>query len=125
MIQELQVLNVQMRIITEQNVDQLLNLSYQSRNIDKLLHLPIDSDEAKNDIKAIVTNYKKQTDIKNKLLSRERTEYDMRQQQIQIQISNPVPQGMTEEMYRKQEEFVPPTEWNTTPVDETLFERTL
>jgi DNA-directed RNA polymerase II subunit RPB2 len=92
MIQELQVLNVQMRIITEQNVDQLLNLSYQSRNIDKLLHLPIDSDETKNDIKTLVANYKKQTDIKNKLLSRDRTEYDMLNKNFQDQLENPVPQ---------------------------------
>jgi DNA-directed RNA polymerase II subunit RPB2 len=39
LIQELQVMNVQMRIITEDNVDQLLNLSYQSNNINKLLNI--------------------------------------------------------------------------------------
>jgi len=39
LIQELQVMNVQMRIITEDNVDQLLNLSYQSQNINKLLNI--------------------------------------------------------------------------------------
>ena len=39
LIQELQVMNIQMRIITEDNIDQLMNLSYQSRNIDKLLHI--------------------------------------------------------------------------------------
>jgi len=38
LIQELQVMNIQMRIITEDNVDQLLNLSYQSANLEKLLH---------------------------------------------------------------------------------------
>ena len=36
LIQELQVMNIQMRIITEDNIDQLLNLSYQSKNIEKL-----------------------------------------------------------------------------------------
>jgi hypothetical protein len=36
LIQELQVMNVQMRIITEENVDQLLSMSY-SNNINKLL----------------------------------------------------------------------------------------
>jgi hypothetical protein len=36
LIQELQVMNVQMRIITEENVDQLLSMSY-SDNINKLL----------------------------------------------------------------------------------------
>jgi len=36
MIQELQVMNVQMRIITEDNIDQLMSMSY-SNNINKLL----------------------------------------------------------------------------------------
>ena len=39
LIQELQVMNIQMRIITEDNIDQLMNLSYQSCNIDKLLNI--------------------------------------------------------------------------------------
>ena len=39
LIQELQVMNIQMRIITEDNIDQLLNLSYQSNNINKLLNI--------------------------------------------------------------------------------------
>ena len=63
LIQELQVMNIQMRIITEDNIDQLLNLSYQSRNIDKLLH--IDQGETgliKRDIKEIIDNYKQQLD---------------------------------------------------------------
>jgi hypothetical protein len=38
LIQELEVLNIQMRIITDENVDQLLNMSY-SNNIIKLLKL--------------------------------------------------------------------------------------
>jgi hypothetical protein len=120
MIQELQVLNVQMRIITEQNVDQLLNLSYQSRNIDKLLHLPENSDETKNDIKAIIANYKTQTDIKSKLLKREYTEYSSQQQNFQNQISRPVPQGMNESDV-EQAEFVEPAEWRNSPVDEGPF----
>jgi hypothetical protein len=42
LIQELQVMNVQMRIITEDNIDQLLSMSY-SNNINKLLQLPDDA----------------------------------------------------------------------------------
>jgi len=38
LIQELEVLNIQMRVITDENVDQLLNMSY-SNNITKLLQL--------------------------------------------------------------------------------------
>jgi len=60
LIQELQVMNIQMRIITEDNIDQLLNLSYQSRNIDKLLHIDHGEDgKTERDIKDIVENYKK------------------------------------------------------------------
>jgi hypothetical protein len=43
LIQELQVMNVQMRIITDDNVDQLLNMSY-SNNINKLLDIKSDED---------------------------------------------------------------------------------
>ena len=37
LIQELQVLNIQMRIITEKNIDQLLNMSFSSNNMETLL----------------------------------------------------------------------------------------
>jgi DNA-directed RNA polymerase II subunit RPB2 len=56
LIHELQVMNIQMRIITEDNIDQLMNLSYQSRNIDKLLH--IDQSIVEKEVKEIVSNYK-------------------------------------------------------------------
>jgi hypothetical protein len=60
LIQELQVMNIQMRIITEDNIDQLLNLSYQSRNIDKLLHIDHGEDgKTERDIKDIIDDYKK------------------------------------------------------------------
>ena len=44
LIQELQVMNIQMRIITDENVDQLLSMSY-SNNINKLLHNILQSRE--------------------------------------------------------------------------------
>jgi len=76
LIQELQVMNIQMRIITEENIDQLTNLSFQSRNIDKLLHIDHGEDDTvQRDIKEIVENYKTQmvnkmrnidADVKNK-----------------------------------------------------------
>jgi len=59
LIQELQVMNVQMRIITEDNVDQLISMSY-SNNITKLLQMPDDSD-----LKVVVDKYV--TDIKHSL----------------------------------------------------------
>ena len=56
LIQELQVMNVQMRIITEDNIDQLLNLSYQSNNINKLLNISenLTGDEMVNMVKDYV-----------------------------------------------------------------------
>jgi DNA-directed RNA polymerase II subunit RPB2 len=60
LIQELQVMNIQMRIITEDNIDQLMNLSYQSHNIDKLLH--ISQDGVEREVKIIVENYKSDLD---------------------------------------------------------------
>jgi DNA-directed RNA polymerase II subunit RPB2 len=58
LIQELQVMNVQMRIITEDNIDQLLNLSYQSRNIDKLLHIDHgENGEIERNVKEIIERY--------------------------------------------------------------------
>ena len=65
LIQELQVMNIQMRIITEDNIDQLTNLSYQSRNIDKLLHIDHGEDgSVERDIKEIIENYKKSLETK-------------------------------------------------------------
>jgi DNA-directed RNA polymerase II subunit RPB2 len=57
LIQELQVMNIQMRIITEDNVDQLLNLSYQSHNIEKLLHM--DQEIGKDEFDKFFLNYKR------------------------------------------------------------------
>ena len=65
LIQELQVMNIQMRIITEDNIDQLTNLSYQSRNIDKLLH--INSGDVASDIKEVVENYRVQLTNKSSI----------------------------------------------------------
>jgi hypothetical protein len=60
-------MNIQMRIITEDNIDQLTNLSYQSRNIDKLLHIDHGEDgSVQRDIKEIIENYKKSLDKKLK-----------------------------------------------------------
>jgi DNA-directed RNA polymerase II subunit RPB2 len=52
LIQELQVMNVQMRIITEDNVEQLMSMSF-SNNITKLLQLP-DTSELPDVIKKYV-----------------------------------------------------------------------
>jgi hypothetical protein len=56
-------MNIQMRIITEDNIDQLTNLCYQSRNIDKLLHIE-PGDLAERNIKEIIENYKSAMNLK-------------------------------------------------------------
>jgi DNA-directed RNA polymerase II subunit RPB2 len=68
LIQELQVMNIQMRIITEDNIDQLLSMSY-SDNINKLLKL--NENENENLVK-IVDNYKKDVALK---VNRSRSDY--------------------------------------------------
>jgi len=73
LIQELQVMNIQMRIITEENIDQLTNLSFQSRNLDKLLQ--IDHGEnglIERNIKEIIENYKKEMDKKINVVEAEK-----------------------------------------------------
>ena len=76
LIQELQVMNVQMRIITEDNIDQLMNLSYQSRNIDKLLHIDHGEDgTVERDIKEIIENYKNAMNTKMEKVNLEKRIY--------------------------------------------------
>ena len=62
LIQELQVMNIQMRIITEDNIDQLTNLSFQSKNINRLLH--IDEGDTKRGVKEIIEEYTKNMEAK-------------------------------------------------------------
>ena len=57
MIQELQTMNVQMRIITEDNIDQLMSMSYSS-NIKTLLK------DKNKDIADTIKNYKMNMDMK-------------------------------------------------------------
>ena len=88
LIQELQVMNIQMRIITEDNIDQLLNLSYQSRNIDKLLGVDNgdpEGEKVQRDIKEIIENYKKDMSVKAKVVVPEAPKRVEQQQQQQKQ----------------------------------------
>jgi hypothetical protein len=65
LIQELQVMNVQMRIITDDNVDQLLSMSY-SDNINKLLQL------GNKDLKDVTKEYTR--DVNDKVNKENRKE---------------------------------------------------
>jgi hypothetical protein len=68
LIQELQTMNIQMRLITDDNVDNLLSLSY-SNNINKLLHLnnsnnlKMDITTVQREIQKVLSNVKSQINI--------------------------------------------------------------
>ena len=65
LMQELQVMNVQMRIITEDNVDQINNLNFKSRNINKLLNIENNEEiEINEEIYKIINEYKLKMDEK-------------------------------------------------------------
>jgi DNA-directed RNA polymerase II subunit RPB2 len=133
LIQELQVLNVQMRIITEQNVDQLLNLSYQSNNIHKLLHID-ETDAGKSEIKNIINNYKIETTAQSKQIMKERNDFNIKQSELYNNTMNPVPQGVDEAEFLRQQQmgkqqpfdqqnYLEPTnKWSDSPIDESLFQ---
>jgi len=57
LIQELQVMNIQMRIITDENVDQLLSMSY-SNNINKLLRK--ETERSTENIDKLIKDYVKE-----------------------------------------------------------------
>lgn len=63
LIQELQVMNIQMRIITDENVDQLMSMSY-SNNISKLLHKP--EDQSKEQIEKMIRSFLFETNLATK-----------------------------------------------------------
>uniref|UniRef100_A0A6C0KNB0 DNA-directed RNA polymerase n=1 Tax=viral metagenome TaxID=1070528 RepID=A0A6C0KNB0_9ZZZZ len=89
LIQELQVMNIQMRIITEDNIDQLTNLSYQSRNIDKLLHIDHgDNDLVERSIKEIVENYTLEMEKKIRILRKEAQKSDNKKSEKEFAIKN-------------------------------------
>jgi DNA-directed RNA polymerase II subunit RPB2 len=83
LIQELQVMNIQMRLITEDNVDQLLNLSYQSHNLENLLHL--DEEIPKEKMDEFLNSYKKQLNNKINKIDEEIMKEKQKQQDIKNQ----------------------------------------
>jgi DNA-directed RNA polymerase II subunit RPB2 len=75
LIQELQAMNIQMRLITEDNVDQLMNLSYNSNNIHKLLNEDLDK-ELKEVIDIYVKEIKEQEEeINQELVNKSNKEF--------------------------------------------------
>lgn len=74
LIQELQVMNIQMRIITEDNVDQLLSMSY-SDNINKLLQTNTSLEEISKNYRTMVINQKNKNVTKQVFVPFEAPEY--------------------------------------------------
>jgi DNA-directed RNA polymerase II subunit RPB2 len=74
LIQELQVMNIQMRIITEDNVDQLLSMSY-SDNINKLLQTNTSLEEISKNYRTMVINQKNKNVTKQVYIPFEAPEY--------------------------------------------------
>jgi hypothetical protein len=74
LIQELQVMNIQMRIITEDNVDQLLSMSY-SDNINKLLQTNASLEEISKNYRTMVIDKKNKNVTKQAYIPFEQPEY--------------------------------------------------
>jgi hypothetical protein len=74
LIQELQVMNIQMRIITEDNVDQLLSMSY-SDNINKLLQTNTSLEEISKNYRTMVIDKKNKNVTKQAFIPYEQPEY--------------------------------------------------
>jgi len=105
LIQELIVMNVQMRIITEENIDQLLNLSYQSQNIDKLLHIDhVDDEKIQRSIKDIIQNYKTQLERNIFSITEEGQVETRKSRQLELQIGENIPQSFKEASLEKEYE---------------------
>ena len=81
LIQELQVMNIQMRIITEDNVDQLLSMSY-SDNINKLLKTNTSLEEISKNYRTMVIDKKNKNVTKQVFVPFEAPEYPVIQEMI-------------------------------------------
>ena len=66
LIQELQVMNIQMRIITDENVDQLLSMSY-SDNVNKLLNEPGDLKQVNDKYNSIISKMVNERNTKSRI----------------------------------------------------------
>ncbi len=55
LIQELQVMNVQMRIITDKNIDQVMNLGFQNKNLETLVKYRTDNHLVSEELEKILT----------------------------------------------------------------------
>jgi len=82
MIQELQIMNVNMRIITDDNIDQLMSMSY-SNNINKLLQ----NDDT--NVKQLITEYSHKMRTRVNENSAKKSEAENNQQRMNNQMTPP------------------------------------
>ena len=74
LIQELQVMNIQMRIITEDNIDQLISMSY-SNNVNKLLnYTSTDTTDMDNNLDTLFNKYRES--LQSKLRAERNANYN-------------------------------------------------
>jgi len=110
LIQELQTINVQMRIITEDNIEQLENLMY-SNNMDKLLFTKnIEPQEIVNEIKSALRSHREIEE--NKLLTPKLTEMEKEEKEPSPEFPSTSPAYQSpyseEELPEKEDENSPP-----------------
>jgi hypothetical protein len=87
LIQELQVMNIQMRIITDDNIDQLMNMTY-SDNINKLLQ------NDTTDLTKLINEYKRNLSNQIGNEKREKTNKSMQLYEMQSRITPETPPEM-------------------------------
>ena len=91
LIQELQVMNIQMRIITEDNIDKLMGLSY-SDNINKLLN------DNTSDLETLFKNYRKDINYllnkDNNIKMKASNKYLDSTEDIDVKLNEELPQNM-------------------------------
>lgn len=124
LVQELQIMNVQMRIITDTNVDQLTNMCF-SKNVNMLLqNEERDTTSLINDYEKNILNLQKQTDESGKDYTQnpEIVDYENFEYTVNGELTN----SLVPEMAKTEEfAYVPPTVenagWSDSPIDESVF----
>jgi len=125
LMQELQIMNVQMRIITDSNVEQLTNMCF-SKNVNALL-----LQEEGRDTNTLIMEYEKNViEMQNQVEESERgymqnvetVDYENFEYTVDGELTN----SLVPEMEKTEEfKYVAPTgaeaEWSDSPIDESLF----
>lgn len=125
LMQELQIMNVQMRIITDSNVEQLTNMCF-SKNVNALLQ---QSD--KRDTNMLITEYEKnvinmQTQVDESARGYAQNAEIVDYENFEYTVDGELTNTLVPEMEKTEEfKYVAPTgaeaEWSDSPIDESVF----